>query len=99
MFLLLLLLINNKTIEARYTAQPPEIDGIIEELWYNADSAYNFVQYSPYEKVSATEPTIVYILYDSENLYVAFCCVTPGRPPVCDLGGREDNVVLYLDPI
>lgn len=99
MFLLLLLLINNKTIEARYTAQPPEIDGIIEDLWSNADSAYDFVQYTPYEKVPATEATVVYILYDDNNLYVAFRCVTPGRLPVYQLGGKEDNVVLYIDPM
>ena len=97
--LLFFLIIHDSTISANYTSIPPRIDGVIEELWLSADSAYNFHQYIPYDNRPASELTKVYVLYDDENLYVGFRCFTPGRKPVSRLGGKEDNVVLYLDPM
>ena len=60
-FLLLFLLTINsdKTVEVRYTDTAPRIDGVIEEVWQTADSAYDFVQFEPYENEEPTEKTVV----------------------------------------
>lgn len=36
----LLSLTNNKVVEIRFTDVAPKIDGIIEDVWQRADSAY-----------------------------------------------------------
>ena len=36
-----------QSIEIRYTDQPIKIDGIAEDIWFEADSAYDFQQYFP----------------------------------------------------
>jgi hypothetical protein len=61
--LLFFVLINaEKAVEVRFTETAPSIDGIIEDIWFQADSAYDFVQHIPYEKTAPTERTIVYVL-------------------------------------
>ena len=71
--LLFLLGVNNeKIIEVHSTELAPVIDGVIEEVWDKADSAYNFLQIDPYEKEEPSERTVVYVLQDKENLYLAF---------------------------
>ena len=60
---------------------PPKIDGFIEPLWARGDSVTGFVQLFPKEGEPATERTVVHVLCDDENLYVAFECYDsePGR--------------------
>ncbi len=99
LLLLFLLSVNNdKVVEIRPVEKAPVIDGILEEVWNIADSATNFIQILPYEKQSPSEKTVVYILQDEENLYVAFRAYTEKYKCVSCLGGREDYVILYLDP-
>lgn len=75
LFLLLFLLSETKPkIEAKLTSIPPKIDGNIESIWQTGDSAKNFIQQLPDEGKPASESTTVYLLYDSDNLYVAFRC-------------------------
>ena len=95
--MLSLFLLGEKSVELRYTTKAPHIDGIIEDVWQQADSAYDFIQYQPSDRVPTSEPTIVYFLADDENLYVAFRCYTPGRAPIASFKGLEDHVWLYLD--
>lgn len=61
-------------MEARYTSQPPRIDGELDEVWAEGDSAKGFIQRWPLEGAPASESTTVYLLYDDENLYIAFKC-------------------------
>ncbi|UCF70525.1 MAG: hypothetical protein JSW49_10060 [candidate division WOR-3 bacterium] len=96
-FMLSFFLLTEKSIELRHTTEPPHIDGSIEDIWYQADSAYDFIQYQPNDRVPTTEPTVAYFLADDENLYVAMRCYTPGREPVASFKGFEDHVWLYLD--
>ncbi|MGQ9818288.1 MAG: DUF5916 domain-containing protein, partial [bacterium] len=70
----------------------------IEEVWQNADSAYDFIQCLPYEKTEPTEKTTAYVLQDENNLYVAFRCKTENSKPVNQMSENDDAVVLYLDP-
>jgi len=97
LLLLALLSTNEKVLEVRRTEVAPNIDGIIEDLWQKADSAYGFVQYQPYEGEPANEPTVVYVLADDGNLYFAFRCFTPGRKPFVSFKGYEDHMYLFLD--
>lgn len=87
-----------KTIEVRHTDVAPRIDGHIEEVWQAADSVDDFVQFLPDEGVQPSERTVVYVLQDNANLYVAFRAWSLGAPPVGQLYGVEDELTLYLDP-
>lgn len=92
-FVLLFGLNIDKSIHVHYTENAPKIDGIIEDMWVGADSAYGFVQHAPYEKEPPTENTVVYVLQDDENLYVAFRCDATKHNPIACLTADEDYVV------
>ncbi len=98
-YLLVLLLIfaERKSVEVRYTDVAPQIDGFIEETWMVADSAYDFVQFMPYEKAPLTEKTVVYLLQDKDNLYVAFRCYADSIKPIACLTADEDDIRLTID--
>ncbi len=100
-FLLLLTLItsNDKRIEIKFTETIPRIDGKIEELWFQADSISDFIQSYPDEASEPTERTVVYVLQDDNNLYVAFRCYTTKYPPVAQLYGMEEEATLHIDPM
>jgi len=87
-----------KTVSVRYAEQAPIIDGVIEDVWQQADSAYNFVQYIPYEKAQPTERTVVYVLQDAENLYFAFRCYAQSQKPIASPTGDEDYITVKIDP-
>lgn len=89
---------HSKSVDIRQTEAAPKIDGVIEDLWLSADSATNFIQHSPYEKSEPTERTVVYLLQDAENLYVAFRCHSVKNPPVAYFTKDEDYVTIKLDP-
>jgi hypothetical protein len=88
----------SQSLEIRHTDTPPRIDGAIEELWQSADSATGFVQKQPYEKTPPTERTVVYVLQDEENLYVAFRCHSQKNPPTANFTKDEDYVSVAFDP-
>lgn len=98
-YLLVLSLIfaERKSVEVRYTEVAPTIDGFIEETWMAADSAYDFVQFMPYEKTEPAERTAVYILQDADNLYIAFRCYADSIKPIACLTADEDDIRLTLD--
>ena len=87
-----------RSVEIRRTDTPPRIDGVIEDLWQSADSAAGFVQKQPYEKTEPTEQTVVYLLQDDENLYVAFRCHAVKNPPTANFTKDEDYVSIGFDP-
>ncbi|HAD82607.1 MAG: hypothetical protein A2509_01000 [Candidatus Edwardsbacteria bacterium RIFOXYD12_FULL_50_11] len=87
-----------KSVNITQTDIEPKIDGIIEDLWLSGDSAINFIQHTPYEKTAPTERTVVYLLQDAENLYVAFRCHADKNPPVACFTKDEDYVTIKIDP-
>ena len=89
---------SGKVLEVRLVDEAPVIDGVLEEVWNIADSATNFIQILPYERQSPSEKTVVYLLQDEDNLYVAFHAYTDKYKCICCQGGREDYVTLFLDP-
>ncbi len=101
MFLILALLLAAepaKTINVKRTATPPRIDGVIEEVWLQADSVDDFKQAYPDEGSAPGERTVVRVLQDDGNLYVAFRCYAAKHRPVAQLYGMEEEATLYLDP-
>ncbi|MDH5186934.1 MAG: hypothetical protein OEW70_07730, partial [candidate division WOR-3 bacterium] len=82
----------------RYTEVPPRIDGRIEDVWLQADSISDFVQNNPDQGAEPTERTVVYVLQDKNNLYVAFRCYGAKYQPIAQLYGLEDEVTIYIDP-
>jgi len=97
LLLLFMLGTERKSIEVRYTETAPEIDGSIEETWLQADSAYDFIQFMPYEKTVPSEKTTVYVLQDKENLYIAFRCYADSVKPVACLTADEDDIRVGID--
>jgi hypothetical protein len=92
-----LIFTDRKTMEVHYTDIPPVIDGEIEETWVAADSAYDFVQFMPYEKTAPTEKTTVYVLQDKDNLYIAFRCYADSIKPIACLTADEDEIRIGMD--
>jgi len=90
--------IHQKSVEIRQIEVAPKIDGMIEDLWLRADSATDFIQHSPYEKTEPTERTVVYLLQDAENIYVAFRCHSVKNPPIACFTKDEDYVTFKIDP-
>jgi hypothetical protein len=88
----------DKIVDVRFVEYAPVVDGVIEEVWQIADSAYNFSQVTPYEKEQPNEKTVVYALQDKENLYIAFRCYADSLKPICRLSGNEDDIKIAIDP-
>jgi len=87
-----------KTVNVGRAATPPRLDGVIDDAWLAADSVSDFIQYVPDEGKTPSERTVVYVMQDDANLYVAFRAWSLAAPPVGQLYGLEDELTLYLDP-
>lgn len=59
-----------QSIALKSTDQPIKLDGVVEEAWFAADSAYDFMQYFPYDTSLAVSQTVARILYDDQYIYV-----------------------------
>ncbi|MHC4625721.1 MAG: carbohydrate binding family 9 domain-containing protein, partial [Planctomycetota bacterium] len=92
-----------RTIKAVRTDTPPVIDGKIDDsCWAKTETATDFTDYR-LERL-AVEQTIVRVLYDDENLYVAFECLEPDPNSIVAIERKydqslrdEDSVTLRLD--
>lgn len=90
---------NDKKINAYRIANPPVIDGILdEEIWSNAQPANNFIQRDPLEGEPASEATEVRVLFDDEALYFG-CMMFDSEPEkiVARLTRRDNEI--YSDLI
>ncbi len=96
--LFFIIMSGEKSVEVRFTETAPHIDGVIEDIWLQADTAYDFVQHIPYEKTAPTERTVVYVLQDKENLYFAFRCYSEKHKPIACFTTDEDYVRVSIDP-
>ena len=57
----------------RLTTEKPKIDGRLDDpCWKTGEWAGNFTQWIPNEGAKPSQPTEVKILYDDDNIYVAF---------------------------
>jgi hypothetical protein len=70
---------------------PPHVDGKLDDAaWQNAVSISDFVQKDPIEKAAPTESTVVYLSYDSENLYIAMRAFDSEPDKIIGRLGRRD---------
>ncbi len=90
--------------KAVYVHQPPKIDGLLNEpAWQTTVPISNFIQRQPDTGAPVSEQTLVYILYDKDNLYIGFHCADdPSRITSKELArdvslGEDDRVQIILD--
>ena len=70
----------------------PKVDGRIDEaIWNTVDWSSDYVELSPEENTSPTEPTQMKILYDKKYLYVAFRCFDSDPQGVVRRMSRRDG--------
>lgn len=62
--------LKSQNLKIHKTDDPITIDGDIDEAWNMADSAYDFMQYFPFDTSLAESQTVAKILYDEEYIYV-----------------------------
>ncbi len=93
-------------VNAIRTAAPPTLDGILEEgIWERAERLENFVQQEPDEGAPSSDRTVIYLLYDAENLYLGVRAWDTSARGVTATEMRrdsdrileEDNVQIILD--
>lgn len=96
----------NKFFSAEHTDTAPVIDGDLSDpVWANAVRIDDFLEVEPVEYRAPSERTEVFVLYDSETLYVAFYA-HDSQPDqitanVMNAGGilrADDKVSLMIDP-
>ncbi len=92
------------TIEIFRVAHPPRLDGRLDDAaWKTAAKITRFTQQNPREGEPATEPTEVWLAYDSRNLYVAIyahytdVAIMRANRVDRDQTRRDDRVAIYLD--
>ncbi|UCF17878.1 MAG: hypothetical protein JSW59_10510 [Phycisphaerales bacterium] len=79
-----------RSMPAVRTYTPPVIDGKIDEsCWSSTDRATDFTDYRL--EHLAVEQTIVRVLYDDENLYVAFECLEPDPNSIVAVERKYDQ--------
>jgi hypothetical protein len=80
-------------ITATRTAQPPVIDGRLDDpAWAAATPSDGFTQHFPDEGAPPSERTIVRVLYDDKNLYVGIDCEQLNAPIVRRLARRDSQI-------
>ncbi|MDQ3180738.1 MAG: carbohydrate binding family 9 domain-containing protein, partial [Acidobacteriota bacterium] len=81
----------------------PVIDGKLDdEVWKRAAIFKDFYQVSPGDNIAPSKPTVVFIGYDAENLYIGFYCYDEPDKIRATVAKRdavfgEDNVRVFLD--
>jgi hypothetical protein len=80
-------------VAATRTSTPPVVDGRLDDaVWQAAPSVTAFTQKFPDEGEAPSDPTTMRVLYDDENIYVAFECVQK-HSPVVERLTRRDRIV------
>lgn len=67
------------------------IDGIIDDAWNNADSAYNFIQFQPYFGKRPSQKTIAKILTNEESLFCLIICYDK-YDEIQNFTGKQDDI-------
>ena len=67
-------IINSDSLSAEFTSIPPKIDGILDDkCWLKAKKVDDFREYQ--SDILVSQPTLVGVAYDSDNLYLAYLCM------------------------
>ncbi len=81
-----------KVANAVRTEEPPKIDGDInDEVWSKALLVKEFLQNEPYNLEAPTIETEVRVLYDDDNLYIAYNNIDPNPDKIMARRTRRDD--------
>jgi hypothetical protein len=85
-------------------SEPPKIDGNLDDsCWNKATKLDGFYKFEPVDGEPSSEETVVFLVYDNENLYVAFQCFDKEKDKIRahiskrDAAYNDDFVVVILD--
>lgn len=86
------------------TSTPPVIDGRLDDpTWERAVKITQFTQFEPIDGAAPTEPTDMYVAYDSDNLYFGFYAYY-SDPSILrsnrvdrDTAWNDDLLTIYFD--
>ena len=82
-----------RSIAAVPTTEPIIIDGILSEPVWQMPGAGGFTQRNPWDGRPATEPTIFWVAFDRDNLYVAVRLTDSEPDKIIGRLGRRDEAV------
>ena len=81
-----------KSLKAFRTNEAPTIDGKIDdEVWSKAEPLDDFIQFEPYNLSPASVKTEVRVLYDDNNIYIAFENFDPDPTSIMTRMNRRDD--------
>lgn len=87
---------DERHIKTVRTDNPPTLDGVLDDpCWAEAGKTSTFFNERSF--TLCTEQTIIYVTYDSENLYVAFECMESDMSSLRAHEHRDDHVQIRLD--
>jgi hypothetical protein len=76
----------------RRAVTPPRIDGRIDDrIWESVEWSGDFLEHSPDEGEAPTGQTAFKVLYDDQNIYMAFRARDPEPDKIADILARRDN--------
>jgi len=76
----------------RLAGEKPTIDGILDDpCWKTGEWGGDFTQWIPREGAKPSQPTQFKILYDDDNLYIAFRAFDDEPDRIIRKGGRRDE--------
>lgn len=83
-----------KYVTQSVEGEPPQIDGFLnDEAWEQLEWGTDFIQRRPYDNTPPTQETRFKILYDDQNLYVAFRCYDSAPDSIVRRMSRRDGFV------
>ncbi len=85
---------NRRVYTAVRTDQKPRTDGKLDDPCWAEEGEWqgDFVQQTPRQGHAPSQPTEVKILYDAENIYVAFRCYDSEPEKISPVMGRRDDI-------
>ncbi len=85
---------NNRNYYSSRTDKRPKIDGKLDDAcWETGIWAGSFIQQVPSQGKKPSQNTEIKILYDDNNLYVAFKCYDKGPGKIRPILSRRDNSI------
>ncbi len=90
----------HREIKAVRIETPPIIDGKLDDVcWQNSAKTGELIQFEPQNGEPATQPTIIYLGYDANNLYVAFECFKTNMDKLAANLTRRDSFFFSDDHV
>ena len=93
-----------KTLSTFQATKPPTIDGRIDVgEWVISDSTTDWIQLEPRKGSPSSQQTIIYSVYDKDNIYFAFTCFDTSSNIVANIYERDqirksdDAIFILLD--